>query len=131
MSIRGNDRNGHHKGGSVHGDIASKVILHEDQSIEDSVSLPSKTKRSSKQPSLASGQTKVDYASLDDDALEKLEKQQMEKDKQEMFKFLLSMDSNSQDEISIKNLISLPYRVDGEDSDVLMTTQNIVKLIKM
>jgi len=63
--------------------------------------------------------------------LEKLEKQQMEKDKQEMFKFLLSMDSKSQDEISIKNLISLPYKVDGEDSDVLMTSQNIVKLIKL
>lgn len=38
-----------------------------------------------------------------------------------MFKALIDMDENSQDEISIKRLITMPYKVDGDDADVLMT----------
>jgi len=97
------------------------VILHEDQSVDEEQEPVTKTKRSSKLQSLDSA-VPLDIASLDDDALERMENEQQRREKQSMFKALLDMDANSQDEISIKKLISMPYKVDGEDADVLMTT---------
>lgn len=48
-----------------------------------------------------------------------------------MFKILIDLDFTASDEISIKKLINLPYKVDDEDADVLLTTQNLVKIVKM
>jgi len=48
-----------------------------------------------------------------------------------MFKVLLNLDFTSSDEISLKKLINLPYRVDDEDEDVIMTSGNMVKILKM
>lgn len=43
----------------------------------------------------------------------------------------MDLDFTSNEEISIKKLIALPYRVDDEDEDVLLTTANMVKIVKM
>lgn len=48
-----------------------------------------------------------------------------------MFQALIDLDFSSNSEISLKKLISLPYKVDDDDEDVVMTGSNIVKLLKM
>ncbi len=68
---------------------------------------------------------------MDDEALDLLEKEEAKKAKEEMFKVLLNLDFTSSDEISLKKLINLPYRVDDEDEDVIMTSGNMVKILKM
>ena len=51
--------------------------------------------------------------------------------KREMLKALVTLDFTSSDEISLKKLISMPYKVTDEDEDVMMNNQSIVKILKM
>jgi hypothetical protein len=71
------------------------------------------------------------FDTLDDDALERLEKEENLKAKRDLFKILVDLDTTTNEEISIRKLINLPYRVDDEDADLLLTTANLVKIIKM
>ncbi len=48
-----------------------------------------------------------------------------------MFQALIDLDFTSSDEISIKKLLNLPYKVDDEDEDAIVTTQSMVKIFKV
>ena len=60
-----------------------------------------------------------------------MERQQNEKAKKEMFEALIKLDFTSAQEISLKKMINMPYRVTDEDEDVMMNNQSIVKVLKM
>jgi len=60
-----------------------------------------------------------------------MERQQNEKAKREMFEALIKLDFTSAEEISLKKIINMPYKVTDEDEDVMMNNQSIVKILKM
>jgi hypothetical protein len=48
-----------------------------------------------------------------------------------MFEALIKLDFTSDQEISLKKMINMPYKVTDEDEDVMMNNQSIVKVLKM
>ncbi len=57
---------------------------------------------------------------LTEDDYDQIEREQNEKAKREMLQALVTLDFTSSDEISLKKLISMPYKVMDEDEDVMM-----------
>jgi hypothetical protein len=49
-----------------------------------------------------------------------MERQQNDKAKKEMFEALIKLDFTSAEEISLKKMINMAYRVTDEDEDVMM-----------
>ncbi len=68
---------------------------------------------------------------LTEDDYDQMERQQNEKAKKEMFEALIKLDFTSAEEISLKKMINMPYKVTDEDEDVMMNNQSIVKILKM
>ena len=68
---------------------------------------------------------------LTEDDYDKMERNQNEKEKKEMFEALIKLDFTSDQEISLKKMINMPYKVTDEDEDVMMNNQSIVKILKM
>lgn len=48
-----------------------------------------------------------------------------------MFEALIQLDFTSAQEISLKKMVNMPYKVTDEDEDVMMNNQSIVKILKM
>lgn len=48
-----------------------------------------------------------------------------------MFQALIELDFTSSEEISLKKIINLQYKVDDDDEDVLLTGNNMVKILKV
>ncbi len=57
---------------------------------------------------------------LTEDDYDKMERNQNEKEKKEMFEALIKLDFTSAQEISLKKMINMPYKVTDEDEDVMM-----------
>lgn len=57
---------------------------------------------------------------LTEDDYDLMERQQNDKAKKEMFEALIKLDFTSAEEISLKKMINMPYRVTDEDEDVMM-----------
>lgn len=68
---------------------------------------------------------------LTEDDYDQIERQQNEKAKKEMFEALIQLDFTSAQEISLKKMVNMPYKVTDEDEDVMMNNQSIVKILKM
>jgi hypothetical protein len=57
---------------------------------------------------------------LTEEDLNRMEKELNDKAKNDLFKALIDMDRNSSDEISLKKIINMPYKVADEDEDVML-----------
>jgi predicted rRNA methylase YqxC with S4 and FtsJ domains len=68
---------------------------------------------------------------LDEQAIERMEREENEKAKKQMFQALIDLDFTSSSDISLKKIISMAYRVDDEDEGVVLTGINIVKILKV
>jgi hypothetical protein len=60
-----------------------------------------------------------------------MEREINDKAKQDLFRVLVDMDRNSSEEISLKKLINMPYKVVDEDEDVMLNNQSFVKILKI
>lgn len=68
---------------------------------------------------------------MTEEDLLKLEYQENEEAKRELFKALIDFDFTSSDEISIKKLINMPYKVMDGDEDALLNNASFVKILKI
>jgi hypothetical protein len=68
---------------------------------------------------------------LTEEDLNRMEREINQKAKDELFRALVDMDRNSSDEISLKKIINMPYKVADEDEDVMLNNQSFVKILKV
>jgi hypothetical protein len=59
----------------------------------------------------------------------RLDREENDKAKKDLFKALIELDFT--EEISIKKLINMPYKVMDEDEDVLLSNSSFVKILKI
>ena len=68
---------------------------------------------------------------ITEEDLNRLEREQNTKAKEDLFHALVEMDRSSSEEISLKRLIAMPYKVTDEDEDVMLNNQMFVKILKI
>ncbi len=68
---------------------------------------------------------------LTEEDLNRMERELNQKAKEELFRYLIDMDRSSNDEISLKKIINMPYKVSDEDEDVMLNNQSFVKILKV
>ena len=68
---------------------------------------------------------------ITEEELTRMERELNEKAKEDLFHALVDMDRTSGEEISLKRLIAMPYKVTDEDEDVMLNNQMFVKILKI
>ena len=68
---------------------------------------------------------------ITEEELTRMERELNKKAKEDLFHALVDMDRTSGEEISLKRLIAMPYKVTDEDEDVMLNNQMFVKILKI
>jgi hypothetical protein len=68
---------------------------------------------------------------ITEEDLNRMEREHNKKAKEDLFHALVDMDRTSGEEISLKRLIAMPYKVTDEDEDVMLNNQMFVKILKI
>ncbi len=124
----------HHSSSITH----SKDRLLKDQTLQNQQQHNMSISDGNQQPPSMSDQVQNQLRSIqqpmathmtEDQYFDQLELEKNQREKKEMFELLVQLDMT--EEISIKRLLDIPYKVTGEDEELQLTQINLIKIVKL